>query len=120
MRRVFPNSTDPLTVYIDRPFGVAEAARARAWRRSRARLAANGFECADHARRALDYFNQMRGHPNETANLEEDCVDLIANLLHVVERQTGMRVGDCLRIARDHFDVENDAEYGTAHPREAA
>jgi hypothetical protein len=49
MRRIFPDERAPLVVYIDRLFGVAELLRDRAWRRSRARLAVQGWEAGEHS-----------------------------------------------------------------------
>jgi len=59
---------------------------------------------AESARRALDcYVSMGAGDPDD---FEASAVDLIADLCHVFDQQTGTYPEDALRIALNHFKAE--------------
>ncbi len=62
---------------------------------------------AERGRRALDYYAQYK---QEREDFETDAIDLMADLLHVIEDQTGTHAEDAHRMAWHHYVAERAEE----------
>jgi hypothetical protein len=57
------------------------------------------------ARKALEVFRKEMGGGD---TLEADCVDLIADLLHLCDKAQGVDALAVLRMASGHFEAERE------------